>query len=70
MADTDLVYIRLHGPGTPYASNYRAPKLRVWADRAHAWNRRSKEVFLFFDNDERGYAVKNGARTKGLLEAA
>lgn len=70
MADTDLIYIRLHGPGTTYASNYRAPKLRVWVDRAHAWNRRSKEVFLFFDNDERGYAVKNGTRTKGLLEAA
>jgi uncharacterized protein YecE (DUF72 family) len=70
VADTDLIYIRLHGPGTPYASNYRAPRLRIWADRVHAWNRRSKEVFLFFDNDERGYAVKNGTRIMGLLEAA
>jgi len=66
----DLVYLRLHGPGTTYSSNYRAPGLRNWVDRARAWNRRSKEVFLFFDNDERGYAVKNGTRTIGLLKAA
>ncbi len=66
----DLVYVRLHGPSTAYAGNYRAPRLRIWVDHARAWNRRSKEVFLFFDNDERGYAVKNGARTIGLLKAA
>jgi len=68
--DGDLVYVRLHGPGGAYAGNYRAPKLRVWVDRATAWNRRSKEVFLFFNNDEKGYAVKNGTRTIGLLKAA
>ncbi len=67
---TDLVYVRLHGPGGAYASNYRAPRLRGWVDRAVAWNRRSKEVFLFFNNDEKGYAVKNAARTIGLLGAA
>lgn len=70
IAEGDLVYLRLHGPGTAYASSYRAPRLRVWVDRAIAWNRRSKEVFVFFDNDERGYAVKNGTRTIGLLKAA
>ena len=70
IADGDLVYLRLHGPGTTYASSYRAPRLRVWVDRAIAWNRRSKEVFIFFDNDERGFAVKNGTRTLGLLKAA
>lgn len=68
--DGDLVYVRLHGPGGVYASNYRAPRLRVWVDRAIAWNRRSKEVFLFYNNDEKAYAVKNGARTIGLLKAA
>lgn len=66
----DLVYVRLHGPGAPYMGTYRAPRLRVWADRARGWNRGNKDVFLFFDNDERGYAVKNGTRTIGLLKAA
>jgi uncharacterized protein YecE (DUF72 family) len=68
--DGDLIYLRLHGPGGAYAGNYRAPGLRVWVDRAIAWNRRSKEVFMFFDNDDKGYAVKNGTRTIGLLKAA
>lgn len=66
----ELVYVRLHGPRAAYTGSYRAPKLRAWADRARAWNRRGKDVFLFFDNDERGYAVKNGTRTIGLLKAA
>ena len=66
----ELVYVRLHGPGAAYTGSYRAPRLRVWADRARAWNRRGKDVFLFFDNDERGYAVKNGTRAIGLLNAA
>jgi uncharacterized protein YecE (DUF72 family) len=66
----DLVYVRLHGPSAAYAGSYRAPRLRTWVDRAQGWNRRKKEVFLFFDNDERGYAVKNGTRTIGLLKAA
>lgn len=66
----NLVYVRLHGPSAAYAGNYRAPRLRTWVDRAQAWYRRRKHVFLFFDNDERGYAVKNGTRTIGLLKAA
>ncbi|TFH43035.1 MAG: DUF72 domain-containing protein [Lysobacterales bacterium] len=70
IADSDFVYLRLHGPGAAYASSYRAPRLRVWVDRAIAWNRSSKEVFLFFDNDEKGYATKDGTRTLGLLKAA
>lgn len=70
VADGGLVYVRLHGPGGSQDGNYRAPGLRRWADRARGWNRAAKEVFLFFDNDARGCAVKNGTRILGLLEAA
>lgn len=68
--DGDLIYVRLHGPGAAYTGTYRAPKLRTWVDRAHAWNRASKDVFVFFDNDEKGYAAKNGERAIALLRAA
>lgn len=70
IADGDLIYLRLRGPRSAYASNYRAPGLRRWVDRAHGWSRKSKDVFLFFDNDEKGYAAKNATRTIGLLKAA
>jgi len=70
IANGELVYIRLHGPSSAYSGSYRAPRLRLWVDRARAWSRQSKEVFLFFDNDEKGYAAKNGTRTIGLLNAA
>lgn len=65
-----LVYVRLHGPGSEYTGSYRAPRLRNWVDRARAWNRRGKEVFVLFDNNESGYAVRNGTRTLALLRAA
>jgi uncharacterized protein YecE (DUF72 family) len=70
IADSDLAYVRLCGPGGAYARNYRAPTLRAWVDRAIAWKQRSKHVFLIFDNDERACAVKNATRTIGLLNAA
>jgi uncharacterized protein YecE (DUF72 family) len=70
IADSDPVYLRLHGPGGSSARNYRAPQLRAWVDRAAAWSRRSKEVFLIFDNDESAYAAKSATRTLGLLDLA
>jgi uncharacterized protein YecE (DUF72 family) len=70
IADADVVYVRLHGPQSAHTGTYRAPGLRNWIDRAHGWNRASKEVFVFFDNDERGYSLKNGTRAIGLLNAA
>ena len=66
----DLVYVRLHGPRSAYTGSYRAPRLRGWVDRALAWKRRKKDVYIFFDNDERGYAVKNATRTIALMKAA
>lgn len=65
-----FVYVRLHGPRSAYTGTYRAPTLRAWVTRALAWNARGKPAYLFFDNDERGYAVKNARRTAALLADA
>ena len=66
----DFVYVRLHGPGeSPYAGSYGEGQLRDWAAKARHWaGRGQKDVFLFFDNDQAGYAVRNAAGMRKYLE--
>ncbi len=62
---TDFVYIRLHGPGRLYASEYSEDELQVWAEKITVWNR---DIFIYFDNDSEGYAIKNAQRLKEILK--
>jgi len=61
-----FTYIRMHGPGELYASRYTEEQLRSWAD----WIRerlRERDVYVYFNNDVRAYAVENAATLRGLL---
>jgi uncharacterized protein YecE (DUF72 family) len=62
----DFVYVRFHGPGRRYGSNYADDTLREWADRIKAWRSEGKDVFAYFNNDEQGFAVKNALRLREL----
>jgi uncharacterized protein YecE (DUF72 family) len=56
---TDFVYVRLHGHTRKYASSYNAASLRRWADDAQRWRAQGHDVFVYFDNDAEGHAVRN-----------
>jgi uncharacterized protein YecE (DUF72 family) len=60
----DFTYLRLHGPGGPYQGSYDDATLREWAKQLRDWNLR--EAFVFFDNDQAGYAALNALRLKEL----
>jgi uncharacterized protein YecE (DUF72 family) len=60
------VYIRLHGDSAP-AGDYTREALEAWAERIRAWNTQSLDVFLYFNNDFEGYAIKNATLLKKLL---
>lgn len=66
-ATADFVYLRLCGPGNnPHAGRYSLPALRTWSGRVKRWaEREGRDVYLFFDNDESGYAAKNAAQLAG-----
>ena len=66
-APGDLVYIRLSGPGGGSIGSYRAATLRSWVSCACGWNRDGKDVYVYFDNDADGHAVKNARRYTGFL---
>ena len=65
----DFVYVRLHGPGNKYQGDYSTPVLRSWARRIRRWMRDGLDVYLYFDNDQAGYAVKNARDLKRMLAA-
>ena len=65
---SDFAYIRLHGPGDAYQGSYDDRALQGWAGAASAWGDRGMDVYCYFDNDQRGYAARDAARLKDMLE--
>lgn len=64
----DFTYLRLHGPGGKYQGNYSDDSLKLWVDRFRKWQKNGiKEVYCYFDNDQKGYAAFNAQRMKMLL---
>ena len=68
-ATTDLVYIRMHGPdqGPIYAGSYSNDELRRWADRIAQWDRDGRDVWVYFNNDLGGHAVRDALSVRELL---
>jgi uncharacterized protein YecE (DUF72 family) len=62
----DFVYIRLHGPDGPYQGEYDGKILRTWAKKCVKWSSEGKDVYCYFDNDQKGYAVKNAMKLKQM----
>jgi uncharacterized protein YecE (DUF72 family) len=64
----DFTYVRLHGPGGKYQGCYADEKLRKWAERIAGWSRKLKGIYLYFDNDDSGYAPRNALELKHLVK--
>jgi uncharacterized protein YecE (DUF72 family) len=63
----DFAYVRLHGPGNKYQGDYNEETLRTWADRISDWRGRLKHIFVYFDNDQAGFAAKNALELKQMV---
>lgn len=68
-ATTDFVYIRMHGPDpdSMYAGSYPDDELRRWAERIAGWDGEGRDVWMYFNNDPHGHAVRNALLLKDLL---
>lgn len=66
---SNFVYIRLHGPDHNwlYGGHYSDQDLHWWADRIREWDWQKKDVFVYFNNDGDGNAVKNARYLTKLL---
>jgi uncharacterized protein YecE (DUF72 family) len=68
-ATARFVYVRLHGPDRHhlYGGSYSHDDLLWWADRIREWDGMRRDVFVYFNNDGHGHAVRNAATLRQLL---
>jgi len=70
LATADFAYIRFHGSDNLYSSDYSDKQLADWARQIEKLSEGHKTVYIYFNNDVQGFALKN-ARTleKFLMES-
>jgi len=56
---SDFVYVRMHGDAELYVSGYSDAALDRWAERIRAWLVDDLDVYVYFDNDAKGFAPHN-----------
>ena len=65
---TDFTYLRFHGPGgAKYTGSYSHEELGQWADQIKSWRRNLSAIYVYFNNDVGGWAIKNAKDLKVLL---
>jgi uncharacterized protein YecE (DUF72 family) len=64
----DWTYVRLHGPGGKYQGSYSDRTLREWAKRIEQWSGKLKSCYVYFDNDQGGFAAQNALKLKKLVQ--
>jgi uncharacterized protein YecE (DUF72 family) len=65
----DYVYIRLHGPeSNAYEGKYSKGYLKTLAGKIQKWMEDVKNIYCFFDNDQKGYAATNALALKKIMD--
>ena len=62
---SDFTYVRFHlgARGIGYSTS----ALEKWAERVREWRAANLDIFLYFNNDMEGYAIKDGKTLADLL---
>jgi uncharacterized protein YecE (DUF72 family) len=63
---TNWTYLRFHHGKRGRAGNYSTSEIETWAGRISQW-RRDTEIYVYFNNDWQGYAIKNARLHKDRL---
>ncbi len=67
IATGNIGYIRFHGSGTLYSGNYTDKELYIWAKRIEEISKTVSVVYIYFNNDAEGHAVRNAEKISGIL---
>jgi uncharacterized protein YecE (DUF72 family) len=64
----EFAYVRLHGPGPgKYQESYSTGRLRRWSKQVEVWAKDLASIYIYFDNDQAGYAARNALELKRLI---
>ena len=66
----NFVYVRLHGPGNKYQGSYNDKALEQWKHQIIEWSNEKRDVFIYFDNDQAGYAAFNAAKLQDMISGS
>jgi uncharacterized protein YecE (DUF72 family) len=50
-----------------YAGDYPTDLIEVWAEHIKKWAKKTKNVFCYFNNDVKGFAVHNAMRLQEII---
>jgi len=64
----NFVYIRMHGGKILYTSNYSEKELKYWSEKIKGYLNQGLDVYVYFNNDSMGYAVKNARQVLKYLK--
>ena len=62
-----FVYVRGHGPGGAYKGHYADKTLKAWARQITVWKKERRDVYVYFDNDQKSAAPADARRLMALL---
>jgi uncharacterized protein YecE (DUF72 family) len=65
-----VLYVRLHGPVRAYAGSYSRRRLEAWAATIRELSPSVVETFVYFNNDQNGYAPRNALTLMEMLAGA
>ncbi|HET9183763.1 MAG TPA: DUF72 domain-containing protein [Candidatus Angelobacter sp.] len=64
----DFSYVRLHGPAAgKYQGSYSNQKLQEWAQWIEQHAKRLNATYVYFDNDQAGYAAQNALALRHMV---
>jgi len=69
IATADFAYIRFHGSEGLYSSCYSDGELADWAKKIAGLAKNLPAVYVYFNNDVGGFALRNAMTLRGYLEA-
>jgi len=69
VATSDFAYVRFHGSEGLYCSCYSDEGLSQWAQRIARLGQDIKAVYIYFNNDAEGFAIKNAVTLRDLLNS-
>ncbi len=65
----DFAYVRLHGPTLgKYQGSYSTDRLRRWSKQVDKWAKDLAAIYIYFDNDQAGYAARNALTLRRMLK--
>lgn len=63
----DTAYIRFHGPEQLFASSYSHEQLTDWAEYIKKISKKTRRIYIYFNNDINGHAIANATVLAELL---